>query len=67
MKKTPGLVEGIGSGGPAPLRGGPGLAAADGDGGDAGPAEAMELAVNEMDLPLCANACLVARAPGLCR
>ena len=24
--------------------------------------EAMELAVNEMDLPLCANACLVARA-----
>lgn len=26
--------------------------------------EAMELAVNEMDLPLCANACLVARALG---
>ena len=24
--------------------------------------EAMELAVNEMDLPLCSNACLVARA-----
>lgn len=28
--------------------------------------EAMELAVNEMDLPLCANACLCAGA-GLCR
>lgn len=39
MKKTPGLVEGIGSlAAPAPFRGGPGPAAADGDGRDADPA-----------------------------